>query len=152
MKRREFLAHLSLNSVFAVVLIAGSLAVGMIGYKSTEHMTWSDAYLNAAMILGGMGPVKDDLTPAGKFFAATYALYSGLVFVGVVGIMLAPVLHKVLRDFHSTHSQVPAGSGNPSAPATPKTGGLLTDATGRVEASPALSIPVSRRGTDNENA
>jgi hypothetical protein len=104
MKHRKFLIHLSKNALIAFALIAGSLGIGMAGYKEIEGLSWADAYLNAAMLLGGMGPVKEDLTPAGKFFAATYALYAGLVVIGVIGIMMPPVVHKVLRDFHSTKS------------------------------------------------
>jgi hypothetical protein len=99
MRHRRFLLHLSRNGVFGLGLISVSLGIGMIGYRVFEHVGWEDAYLNAAMLLGGMGPVKTDLSPAGKVFAATYALYAGLVFIALVGILLSPVGHKVLHDF-----------------------------------------------------
>lgn len=98
---RRFMLHLSRNGLLALGLIGLSLGIGMAGYRSLEHVGWADAYLNAAMLLGGMGPVKTDLTPGGKIFAATYALYAGLVFIALIGIILTPVGHKVLHDFDS---------------------------------------------------
>jgi hypothetical protein len=85
----------------AQVVVAISLLAGMIGYRHYEHMSWLDAFLNSAMLLGGMGPVKTDgLSEPGKLFAGLYALYAGLVFIAVMGIMLAPVVHRVLHRFH----------------------------------------------------
>ena len=85
----------------ALVVVAISLFAGMAGYRHYEQMSWMDAFVNAAMLLGGMGPVKTDgLSEAGKLFAGIYALYAGLVFVAVIGIMLAPVVHRVLHRFH----------------------------------------------------
>ena len=99
MRHRRFLLHLSRNGMVGLGLIAFSLAIGMVGYRSFEHVGWEDAYLNAAMLLGGMGPVKTDLTPAGKIFAATYALYAGLIFIALVGLIISPIGLKVLHDF-----------------------------------------------------
>ena len=85
----------------ALVLIAISLFIGMIGYRHYEHMAWLDAFLNSAMLLGGMGPVKTEgLSDGGKLFAGIYALYAGLAFIAVMGILLAPVVHRVLHRFH----------------------------------------------------
>ncbi|BAV33145.1 hypothetical protein SCL_0825 [Sulfuricaulis limicola] len=85
----------------AQVVVAISLFIGMIGYRHYERMSWLDAFLNSAMLLGGMGPVKTDgLSEPGKLFAGIYALYAGLVFIAVMGIMLAPVVHRVLHRFH----------------------------------------------------
>jgi hypothetical protein len=84
----------------ALLVIAGSLAMGMIGYGYFEGLGWLDAFLNAAMLLGGMGPVETPATPGGKLFAGFYALYSGLVFLVAAGITLAPVLHRVMHRFH----------------------------------------------------
>ncbi|MBK8006038.1 MAG: hypothetical protein IPK12_19540 [Gemmatimonadetes bacterium] len=82
----------------AVLLVAVSLSVGILGYHAIAGLGWVDAFLNAAMILGGMGPV-DPLTGTGaKLFAGAYALFSGLVLVGVAGLLLAPVFHHVLRE------------------------------------------------------
>ena len=85
----------------ASLVVAGvSLAGGMAGYARFEHLAWRDAFLNAAMLLGGMGPVDMPQTDGGKVFAGIYALYSGLVFLATAGVMLAPVVHRVLHHFH----------------------------------------------------
>jgi hypothetical protein len=72
----------------------------MLGYVHYERLAWRDAFLNAAMLLGGMGPVDAPRTDAGKIFAGLYALYAGLVFLIVAGVLLAPVVHRVLHRFH----------------------------------------------------
>ncbi len=97
----EFLSRLSVNVAFALGLVALSLALGMAGYHQTEGMSWLDAFLNASMLLGGMGPVDDLHTDAGKFFAGAYALYCGLVVVIMTGVILAPILHRVLHALHA---------------------------------------------------
>ena len=84
----------------AAAVIAVSLVLGMLGYRLTEGMGWLDAFLNASMILGGMGPVDTLHSETGKLFAACYALYSGLVLVGVAGLLLAPFMHRLLHRFH----------------------------------------------------
>jgi len=85
----------------AVVFIALSLLLGAAGYHFTEGLTWLDATLNASMILAGMGPVDVLRTPAGKVFAAFYALYSGIAFLTIAAILLAPVIHRFLHKFHA---------------------------------------------------
>jgi hypothetical protein len=82
------------------LVIVASLALGMAGYRVTEGMDWLDAFLNASMILGGMGPVATLHTAAGKLFAGFYALYSGLVLVFTAGLLLAPFMHRLLHRFH----------------------------------------------------
>jgi hypothetical protein len=72
----------------------------MAGYEYYEQLSWRDAFLNAAMLLGGMGPVNAPATPGGKLFAGLYALYAGLVFLIVAGLLLAPVVHRILHRFH----------------------------------------------------
>ncbi len=72
----------------------------MCGYMVTEGMSPIDAFLNSAMLLGGMGPVNPPLTHAGKLFAGLFALYAGLLFVVCAAIILTPVLHRVLHRFH----------------------------------------------------
>jgi hypothetical protein len=72
----------------------------MTGYEYFEHLPWRDAFLNSAMLLGGMGPVDPLKTPAGKLFAGFYALYAGIVFIGTATVLLAPVLHRILHTFH----------------------------------------------------
>lgn len=87
-------------ALFALLLVAGSLFLGMLGYHHFEHMSWLDSCLNAAMILGGMGPVDRLYTVGGKLFASFYALFSGIVFLISVGVLLAPVIHRFLHQFH----------------------------------------------------
>ena len=89
-------AHFGVSIVFGIV----SLGIGMAGYEHFEHLGWVDAFLNAAMLLGGMGPVESPVTRGGKLFAGFYALYSGLFFLISVGIVLAPVFHRVMHKFH----------------------------------------------------
>lgn len=98
--RREFWLRLLRHGGLVVAVLALSLAGGALGYRSTEGMPWLDAFLNAAMILSGMGPVTVLATDAGKLFATGYALFSGVVFLVAVGLLLAPVLHRVLHRFH----------------------------------------------------
>jgi hypothetical protein len=86
---------------FAALVIGGSLAIGIIGYRVTEGMPWIDAYLNAAMLLGGMGPVGPELhTTLGKVFAGIYALYAGMVVLVAASIIIAPVFHRFIHRFH----------------------------------------------------
>lgn len=84
----------------ALPILVVSLAIGMVGYMGIEHMSWEDAFLNAAMLLGGMGPVGELHTNAGKIFAGVYALYSGVIFLIVAGVVLSPFIHRVLHYFH----------------------------------------------------
>ncbi len=86
-------------AVGGAVLLA-SLFAGMAGYVYFEGLSWLDAFLNASMLLGGMGPVESPQTPGGKLFAGLYALYAGLVFLVVGGVVLAPFLHRLLHRFH----------------------------------------------------
>lgn len=98
--RREFRRRLAGHVGVALLLLAASLGAGMLGYAYFEKLPWLDAFLNASMLLGGMGPVESPATPEGKLFAGLYALYSGLVFLIAAGIVLAPVLHRVMHRFH----------------------------------------------------
>ena len=98
--RALFLARLAEHSAIVLALIGGSLFLGMWGYWYFESLTWLDAFLNAAMILGGMGPVAQLQTPGGKLFAGVYALYSGLLVLVAAGILLAPLLHRFVHRFH----------------------------------------------------
>jgi len=88
-----------------LLLAFGGLIVGMAGYMWTEGMPLVDAYVNAAMILSGMGPVSEMKTSAGKIFAGSYAIFSGLVLVIGAGFVLAPVFHRVLHRFHVEQSK-----------------------------------------------
>jgi len=98
--RRLFLWRLARWCAAAGAVVAGSLAVGICGYHYLGGLAWIDSLLNASMILGGMGPVDTIKSNAGKIFASMYALYSGLALIAVVGLMLAPVLHRLLHLFH----------------------------------------------------
>ncbi len=98
----SFVKRLVLHLSVTVLLLVFSLGLGITGYMYTESMSWLDAFLNAAMLLGGMGPVDPPKTDVGKFFAGCYALYAGLVFVVCAGLVLTPVLHRVLHYFHVT--------------------------------------------------
>lgn len=98
--RQHFLRRMARHVAFSLLFMAFSLAIGMIGYRALEGMTWTDAFLNAAMILGGMGPVAELATPAGKLFAGAYALYSGLGAVLAAGVLTAPIFHRILHQFH----------------------------------------------------
>jgi len=84
----------------AAALIVVSLLGGMQGYKHYEHLPWRDAFLNTAMLLGGMGPVDAPHSNGGKIFAGLFALYSGLVFLIVAGLLCAPVIHRIIHRFH----------------------------------------------------
>jgi hypothetical protein len=95
-----FLLRLAAHVGIAFILVLGSLGAGMWGYAHFEHLGWRDAFLNAAMLLGGMGPVETPATPGGKLFAGFYALYAGLVFLVAAGILGAPLFHRLLHQFH----------------------------------------------------
>lgn len=97
---RRFALRVLRHLALAALLLALSLWLGMAGYEHYEHLAWRDAFLNAAMLLGGMGPVNNPVTPAGKMFAGCYALYAGLMFIVGAGIILAPVAHRMLHLFH----------------------------------------------------
>ncbi len=97
---RRFLRRLAGHLAVACGLVAVSLLLGMAGYSHFERLEWRDAFLNSAMLLGGMGPVDAPRTAGGKIFAGVYALYCGLVFLVAVGIVFAPLLHRLLHRFH----------------------------------------------------
>lgn len=97
---RSFLRRMAGHLAVAVALVLVSLGGGMLGYHLLEGLSWLDAFLNAAMLLGGMGPVNMPATSAGKLFAGLYALYGGLVFIVTAALMLSPILHRLLHRFH----------------------------------------------------
>lgn len=98
--RAHFARRLGWHLAIALGVLAVSLAIGMAGYVAFEHLPWLDAFLNAAMLLGGMGPVDVPKTEAGKLFAGCYALYAGLVFIATAALVLTPVMHRLLHRFH----------------------------------------------------
>jgi hypothetical protein len=84
----------------ALVVVLVSLAIGVYGYMSLAQQSFSDAFLNAAMILGGMGPIGDLPNDAAKYFASFYALYSGIALLTTVAVLLAPLVHRMLHALH----------------------------------------------------
>ena len=95
-----FLGRVARSALAALIMIAIALGLGMGGYMATENMSALDAFLNASMLLGGMGPVDALHTDAGKLFAGSYALFCGLLIVIASGVILAPILHRVLHALH----------------------------------------------------
>lgn len=95
-----FFRRVAIHGGTAGTIIAGSLVAGSMGYHYTEGMSWLDALLNASMILTGMGPVSELKTSSGKLFASCFALYSGIVFLVVTSIVLAPFIHRLLHRLH----------------------------------------------------
>ena len=93
---KRLLLHVS----FAAGLLIASLGAGMVGYYFFEDLCWIDAFLNAAMLLCGMGPVDPPTTPGGKLFAGLYALYAGLVFIVTAALIFTPIAHRLLHKFH----------------------------------------------------
>ncbi|MFT3885616.1 MAG: hypothetical protein QM724_09355 [Flavobacteriales bacterium] len=99
--RRQVYIQRQFRFVLAAVgFIAISLAIGTAGYMGLAHMRLVDAFLNASMILGGMGPIGDLPNDASKWFASFYALYSGVALLTIVATMLAPTVHRFLHKFH----------------------------------------------------
>ena len=96
----RFIRRASRHLLLGVAIVFGAVGVGTLGYHIAGHLGWLDSFLNASMILSGMGPVDKMGDPGGKLFAAFYALFSGIVFIGVVGVILAPWVHRLL---HVTH-------------------------------------------------
>jgi hypothetical protein len=96
----QFALRMVRHLTLAMLLLAGSLGIGMAGYVYFEALSLEDAFLNAAMLLGGMGPVNPPQTTAGKIFAGIYALYAGLVFLISVAVFLSPLVHRAFHEFH----------------------------------------------------
>lgn len=98
--RGEFLRRVFRHGLTAFAVLFVALGIGIVGYKSFEPMSWIDATLNASMILGGMGPVDTMTTVHGKLFASAYALFSGVLFIALMGFMIAPFAHRLMHRFH----------------------------------------------------
>ncbi|HTR80092.1 MAG TPA: hypothetical protein VMM58_00590 [Bacteroidota bacterium] len=97
LSRRRFIRRMVTHVALAVALVSVSLGIGIAGYHLTESLSLIDSLLNASMILGGMGPVNEIHTNAGKMFASFYALFSGMLFLVVAGIIIAPLVHRLLH-------------------------------------------------------
>jgi hypothetical protein len=98
--RPRFTRRMLDHTAIALGLIALSVAMGMAGYVCFERLSWLDAFLNAAMLLGGMGPVNAPVTASGKLFAGFFALYAGLVFIVTAALLFTPLLHRLMHRFH----------------------------------------------------
>ena len=98
--RRHFIRRVLGHLLVAVGLLVVSLILGIWGYGHYEGLPWRDGFLNAAMLLGGMGPVDPPHTNAGKMFAGIYALFAGLLFILLAGLVLGPPLHRLLHTLH----------------------------------------------------
>lgn len=96
---RAFIRRVLMNFLMGMVIIFVSLSIGMWGYSHFEKMNLIDAFVNAAMILSGMGPVSEIKTDPGKIFAGFYALFSGVIFLIVIAVILAPLFHRTLHQF-----------------------------------------------------
>lgn len=105
LSRRRFSLRLLQHGGAALAAMIVSLAVGTVGYHILGELRWVDAFENASMILGGMGPVDPIGSTAGKLFASCYALYSGVVFLVIAGLLFAPVFHRLLHRFHLERSE-----------------------------------------------
>lgn len=106
---RRFLGH----AIIAGAVIAASLGIGIVGYHVTEGFSWIDSFLNASMILTGMGPASALHSTAGKIFASCYALFSGIVFLVSAGILVAPFAHRVLHRLHLTADAADSDASRP---------------------------------------
>ncbi|MFZ2314322.1 MAG: hypothetical protein WAW86_01510 [Gammaproteobacteria bacterium] len=98
--KKIFFYRVLWSTGLGTAFLCAALFVGMLGYHFLEHMSWVDAYANAAMILSGMGPLVPLSSTSGKIFAGTYALFSGLVFIMVMGIIFAPIVHRWFHKWH----------------------------------------------------
>ena len=98
--RSVFIKRIIASLLVALGLIVTALAIGIVGYHIIGGLGWIDSLLEASMILGGMGPVHELRDDASKVFASIYALFSGLIFIAVMGIVLSPVAHRVMHKFH----------------------------------------------------
>src|SRR5438046_3159203 len=101
----EFIKRVARHVGLALFLIAAALGIGILGYHFLAELSWIDSLLNASMILGGMGPVDPLHSSAPKIFASCYALFSGLAFIGIASLLVAPFAHRILHRFHLDEDQ-----------------------------------------------
>jgi len=100
LSRAKFVRRVGRHLLLALFLITFALGLGVLGYHLIGGLSWIDSLLNASMILGGMGPVDPLHSDAAKLFASFYALFSGLAFIGIASLMVAPFAHRLLHRFH----------------------------------------------------
>jgi hypothetical protein len=113
--REKFLLRVARYLLLSGSIILGSLALGILGYRSIVGLGWIDSILNASFILTGMGPVDMMKTDSAKLFASAYALFSGVVFISAVGVLLTPGFHRLIHHFHVDLENAPSG-GHPRTP------------------------------------
>jgi hypothetical protein len=101
LSRLEFSKRVGRHGLVAFGILAFGLGSGVLGYRFFAHLNWIDSLLNASMILGGMGPVNPLTTNGAKIFASCYALFSGLAFISIVSVLLAPFVHRLLHRVHA---------------------------------------------------
>jgi FtsH-binding integral membrane protein len=89
------------NIIIALVIMASCLVIGIVGYHYTDDIPWIDSIHNASMILSGMGPVVEIKSDAGKIFSSAYALFSGVIFLSIVGFILAPAIHRIFHRLNA---------------------------------------------------
>jgi hypothetical protein len=97
---RAYYHRIARSALAGLALVVPSLGIGMVGYHVLEERAWIDAFLDAAMLMGGMGPVAVPATEAGKLFAGAYAIFCGLVVILVAGVMMSPIIHRAMHRFH----------------------------------------------------
>jgi hypothetical protein len=100
LKTHKFIKRLAIGIIVGIFLVIIALLIGMLGYHHYEKMSWVDAFANASMILSGMGPFGPLTTTGGKIFAGFYAIFSGLSFILIIGIIFAPIIHRFFHKFH----------------------------------------------------
>jgi predicted membrane-bound spermidine synthase len=98
--RSQFLRRVAGHVALAIIAVIVALGIGVCGYHYLNDLPWVDALVNASMILGGMGPLDPLHTNAAKVFASVYALFSGLVFIALLGVLLAPFIHRLMHRLH----------------------------------------------------
>ena len=100
LSRRQFYWRLIIHALVAILVFAGSILFGMLGFMYLEQMSWHDAFLHAVFVIGGLGVLSVPVSAAGKIFLSLYGLYISLVFATSLGIMFTPVAHRILHTFH----------------------------------------------------
>lgn len=98
--RKAFVRRVATHALMGFGLLTLSLGIGVLGYRGFEGLSWLDSLLNASMLLGGMGEIDPLKTVGGKLFASFYSLFSGIVFLVVAGVLVAPVAHRILHRMH----------------------------------------------------
>jgi len=96
----RFYRRLARSVAWGLGLIAGSLVIGVLGYHAIAGFDWADSFVNAAMILSGMGPIGELHSVGAKVFAGIYAIYSGVALISTTAVIFAPIIHRLLHRFH----------------------------------------------------